>query len=89
MKLWAFCLLQAVLPCLAQQPPAAKLSEKCKVSGVVLKAGTNEPILRARVVLWDEDERKDTQPATTDAQGRFEIKDLEPGAYALPTFPSY
>ncbi len=83
MKLWASCLLLAVLPTLAQQPSAKKPPEKCTVRGVVLKAGSDEPIRRATVFLWQENADKDNRSVTSDAQGRFELKDLEPGRYVL------
>lgn len=83
MKLWASCLLLAVLPSLAQQPSAKRPPEKCTVRGVVLKAGTDEPIRRATVFLWQEDASKDNRPVTSDAQGHFEFRDLEPGRYVL------
>lgn len=83
MKLWASCLLFAALPSLAQQPSAARPPEKCTVTGIVLKAGTDEPIRRAKVMLWPEDDGDRNQQATSDAQGRFELKGVEPGRFGL------
>ena len=64
------------------------------IQGVVLRAGTGEPIAGARVLVF-KPPRPPTLPpatssgpeppleATTNSQGRFAINDLEPGAHTL------
>jgi len=59
----------------------------CTIQGVVIKAGTGEPLHKALVEAWPavnrrgEDEAAAT--AETDAMGRFEMKGLAPGGYTL------
>lgn len=67
---------------LAQQP-AEKPPEKGRVEGTVVKAGTNEPLRRALVILQRPESRAPAQSTWTDAAGRFSFADLEPGRYRL------
>ena len=72
--------------CLAaaqQSAPAEKPPEKCVVSGQVVKAGTGEPLKKARVTLSKEQTRETPRSEITDAQGRFTFKEVEPGRYRL------
>ena len=67
-----------------QQPaPAEKPPEKCVVAGQVVKAGTGEPLKKARVTLSKEQSREGPKTLITDAQGRFTFSDVEPGRYRL------
>ena len=67
-----------------QQPaPAEKPAEKCAVSGQVVKAGTGEPLKKARVTLSKEQSREGPKTLITDAQGRFTFSGVEPGRYRL------
>jgi hypothetical protein len=69
----------------AQQPP------KASIEGFVVRAGTNEPISRARITITRTSSPQTPQPVaspnipvvTTDSQGRFTVKDLDPGSYVL------
>jgi len=83
MKLWASLLLLIALLVAAQQPAADKPPEKASAKGMVIKAGADEPVRRATVHLHSSDSESPNYQATTDAEGRFEIKDIEPGRYAL------
>jgi protocatechuate 3,4-dioxygenase beta subunit len=53
------------------------------VQGVVVKADTGEPLHKAVVEMWQEGVPGQRHDATTDAMGRFEVRDLEPGLYRL------
>jgi protocatechuate 3,4-dioxygenase beta subunit len=78
----AFLLLALAAPAAAQQP-AEKPPEKCAISGQVVKAGTGEPLKKAIVVLRKAEGREEPQALPTDASGRFQLKDIEPGRYRL------
>lgn len=83
-----FVLLQA--PAQTQQ---AQQAPKASIEGFVVRAGTNEPIARARITVTRIPAGGVPQPVTvaqpnipvvtTDAQGRFLVKDLEPGTHQL------
>lgn len=83
MKRWAFSLLLLTLPLTAQQPTAEKPPEKAVAKGMVIKAGTDEPVRRATVRLQPAERDSQKYQITTDAEGRFEIKDIEPGRYSI------
>ncbi|MGH9509275.1 MAG: MSCRAMM family protein [Terriglobales bacterium] len=82
MKLWASFLILISLPLTAQQP-AEKPPEKASAKGMVIKAGTDESVRRATVRLESFEQESRKYQAATDAEGRFEIKDIEPGRYSL------
>jgi hypothetical protein len=68
----------------AQQPTTQNPADLCTLQGVVVKAGTGEPLRKATVdafPLGRDGDQGDT--AETDAMGRFELKGLDPGRYAL------
>ena len=65
------------------QQLATKPSDKCAIEGVVVKAATAEPLKKATVMLRKSEGRDPGKYASTDASGRFEIKDLDPGRYYL------
>ena len=65
----------------AQQTPTQNPADLCTIQGVVIKAGTGEPLHKATVNAWPEVNRpgKDEAQggtAETDAMGRFELKGL-------------
>ncbi len=69
------------------QQPAVKPGDKCTIEGAVLKASTGEPVKKAVVTARKATEgREEPQSATTDAGGRFELKNLDPGQYHLHVF---
>ncbi len=65
------------------QNPVANAAEQCTVQGVVIKAGTGEPLRKADVEMWREGEPTQPRDAVTDSMGRFELKNLDPGQYRL------
>ena len=67
-----------------QNPQSDGKKEECSIRGSVTKAGTNEPLKKARVTLYKRGARE-TEPETTvtDAAGGFAIHDVEPGQYTL------
>ncbi len=70
----------------AQQPaprPVEKPPEKCVLEGQVVRAGSGEPLKKARVVLRKAEGRDQPSSTLTDAAGRFVLKDVEPGRYRL------
>src|SRR3989442_3916538 len=84
--------LQAFSTVSGQEPPRAA------IEGIVVRAGTGEPIPGARLRLTFTNAPRPTPRAAaapvpampaainTDPQGRFVVKDLEPGAYHLFVF---
>jgi protocatechuate 3,4-dioxygenase beta subunit len=76
---WAPCLLLLALPLAAQQTSETSAQEKCLIRGMVRFAGTNLPLRRALVTL--ESRGKKSRQTRSDSQGRFELKDIEPGRY--------
>jgi len=99
-------MLAVIASMLLVQAPAAPLQQqqtvtKAAIEGVVLRAGTGEPLSRAQVMLTRAALRAgETEvppelarlqvsgaaaipPSTTDRNGRFLFKDLEPGAYRI------
>jgi hypothetical protein len=68
----------------AQSRGPLKAAEPGTIEGTVLRAGTNEPLRKARVTLRRAEGRSEaSQSATTDAAGRFALKSVEPGRYRL------
>jgi protocatechuate 3,4-dioxygenase beta subunit len=74
----------------AAQPAARAKSEKpCSVSGQVLNAATGEPLRKAEISLHQADPSPSaggmptSYGTTTDAGGKFAMKDIEPGKYRL------
>src|SRR5207249_812860 len=62
----------------------AQASAPASIAGIVVRAGTNEPIPRVRITIFRSDVPADRIPAvTTDDQGRFLFKDLSAGTYSL------
>jgi hypothetical protein len=72
----------------AKQPVAPKPADVCTIQGVVVKAGTSEPLSDATVGVRSAS--RDPQPnnilpddTVTDDMGRFELKGITPGPYYL------
>ncbi len=62
-----------------QQPD----TEKCTVEGLVVDATTGQPLIQAAVKLRDTKSRGRSTNANTDFNGRFLLKEVEPGRYRL------
>src|SRR5229473_7897078 len=84
MKRALLCLvaLLAALSC-AARPSPPQTPEKCIVEGIVLSAGTSQPLVKAHVALVSVDNPSRTYAVVTKADGRFLLKDVEPGRYRL------
>ncbi len=69
----------------SQSAATAQLKqEKCTVSGTVVRLGTSEPLKSAYIRLALQGGRGGTSlGATTDASGKFVLKNVEPGRYRL------
>ncbi len=88
----AICLL-VPLACSAQAPPVGSAtSEKqpalCTISGQVVTAAESAPLKSSRIVLIQQDTTSHSShssvfAATTDSDGRFEIKKIAPGRYSV------
>lgn len=79
-------LFQLAVP--AAQTPAPNPADMCTIQGVVIKAGTGEPLRKATVEARPAAGRGTNAQAQggtaeTDAMGRFELKELAPGRYYL------
>jgi protocatechuate 3,4-dioxygenase beta subunit len=70
-------------PAQAAQNPVVNPATACTVQGVVLRADTGEPLRKADVEMWEEENPGQVSDAATDSMGRFELKNLEPGRYRL------
>ncbi len=71
--------LQAPTP----QQPAVKPGDKCSIEGTVAKASTGEPLKKAAATLRKAEHYEEVKSVATDANGRFEIKNIDPGRYYL------
>ncbi len=58
-------------------------SDKCTIEGTVLRAATDEPLKKAWVTLQNVEHDRQPHSSSTDASGRFALKDIEPGRYIL------
>jgi len=68
----------------AQQTPTPNPADLCTIQGVVVKAGTGEPLRKASVEARSATSgHSQANFAVTDAMGRFELKGLDPGRYHL------
>src|SRR5262249_49171832 len=93
MTLLSTAVVLIVLQVSQQTSPQAQQPAKVGIEGFVLRAGTNEPLARARITIsrMATNTGAPVQPTqtsvipaiTTDGQGRFSVRDLEPGSYAL------
>jgi protocatechuate 3,4-dioxygenase beta subunit len=56
----------------------------CTIAGNVVRAGTNEPLSKARIVLRsDDDSSAPPYVAITDSEGRFSIEGIRAGRYRM------
>src|SRR5271169_560265 len=66
------------------QIPASKSPYNCTVQGQIIQQPGGQPIRKANVRLTAAEEQGDSEVvAVTDADGRFKIEDLKPGAYRV------
>src|SRR5262245_13250050 len=76
------------------QPPQQTQNAKASIEGFVVRAGTNEPVARAQVTVFrtagpggaslqPAGPPQTIPPKTTDSQGHFVFRDLDPGSYSL------
>jgi len=72
-----------LFPAQAQQATTQNPADLCTIQGVVIKAGTGEPLHKATVEAYPSGGRSEGNSAVTDAMGRFELKGLAPGRYDL------
>jgi hypothetical protein len=63
--------------------PAEPPAQTATIEGRVLKAGTDEPLRKAWLTLYRVEGERRPHSASTDASGRFILKDVEPGRYQL------
>ena len=86
-----YCILLACSLTMAQtpspkpEPPKFKPDELCTLEGVVRNAATGEPLKKTTVMVMPMDNRGGQQMTTTstEADGKFSVKGLEPGQYRL------
>ena len=66
------------------EPPKFKPDKLC-TEGVVRNAATGEPLKKTTVMVMPIDNRGGQQPITTstEADGKFSVKGVEPGQYRL------
>jgi Carboxypeptidase regulatory-like domain len=68
---------------IAQEPAVSKEAEELGLQGIVVKA-SGEPLKKATVEVIAEDQKEGANyTATTDADGRFQVKEVKPGRYNL------
>ena len=67
----------------AAQAVVAQQSEKCSIQGTVTAADTGAPVSKAEVAVFKEGSQEPLVVTYADASGRFGIKDLDAGGYAL------
>ncbi len=66
----------------AQQVPVASV-EKATIEGMVVSAGTGEPLRKAVITLRQIEGREASYATSTDPSGHFILKDIGPGQYRL------
>src|SRR5215831_852914 len=64
-------------------PPSKEREDTCSVSGMVVKAADGTPLKNAAVRLFIPNDREHTIAAKTNAEGKFELKNLPAGRYRM------
>jgi protocatechuate 3,4-dioxygenase beta subunit len=72
----------------AQEAPSTQTAktpsnQTCRISGLVVKSGTSEPLKKAHIYLRKEDDPMSGYTTHTDAAGHFAIEKIDPGRYDL------
>jgi len=67
----------------AKQPTTKPVVESATIEGRVLKVGTDEPLRKVSLTLHNVGGEGRAQNTSTDASGRFILKDIQPGRYML------
>jgi protocatechuate 3,4-dioxygenase beta subunit len=80
--LFALAISLLVTPQKGKQP-VEPASQTATIDGRVLKAGTDEPLKKAWLTLYRVEGERRPNSTSTDASGRFILKDVEPGRYQL------
>jgi len=62
---------------------AQNKKDLCKVAGRLTNAITNEPVRKAKVSLHPGDPSKTVYSLVSDAEGKFQFENIEPGRYTL------
>lgn len=78
-----FAFFFALFAIFQAKQPASQSDEGATIEGRVLKAGTDEPLKKAWLTLTPVGGERRPQYSSTDAAGRFVLKDIEPGRYML------
>jgi|SRR5215472_12065106 len=82
------CLALAAQAQIAQQP-TTRPEDLCTIEGSVTNAATGAPVKKATILMMRSDVTPtpnalpQTYSTTTDASGKYAMKDLEPGKYTL------
>lgn len=72
------------LPILAFLILVLQAPERASLEGIVTRAGTNEPVVRASIVVtMIQGQVSDLQTVTTDDSGRFTVRNLAPGSHRV------
>lgn len=71
---------QAVSP---EPQREVKPADRCTVEGIVTKTTTGEPLKKAWLVLHKSESREQPFGASSDTDGHFVLKDVDPGRYRL------
>ena len=77
---WALLL---ALSAYAQKNSKPPKEESCSISGIVIKMVDSAPLRKAHLILRSVEDPNRTVAAVTNADGRFALKDIEPGPYRL------
>jgi hypothetical protein len=63
--------------------PKTQNNAECVVAGTVVRLDTGEPLKKATVILRSHDNGEQPVFVITDAQGHFQLDEVEPGNYSL------
>jgi hypothetical protein len=64
-------------------PSAIPKKDECSIAGMVVKLAGSEPLTKARVHLQSMEDQTRAISTVTNADGRFELKGIDPGRYRL------